>query len=63
MTLNFNIVVFTVVLDRRHDKTASTGAFELLYQQRYVHEPHLSDPSLAISGKRIPKPGRSRPDR
>ena len=49
----------SVVLDRRHDKTAPTGAFELLYQQRYVHEPHLSDLSLAISGKRIPRPGRN----
>ena len=46
-----------VVLDRKHDKTASTGAFELLYQQRYVHDPPPIDLSLAVSGKKIKKTG------
>ena len=46
-----------VVLDRKQDKTANTGRFELLYQQRYVHDPPPIDLSLAISGKKIKKTG------
>ena len=45
----------TVVLDRRLDKNADTGAFQLLYRAPTLIEPVCNDASFMVQGKKIRK--------
>ncbi|ELT93313.1 hypothetical protein CAPTEDRAFT_177724 [Capitella teleta] len=45
-----------VVLDRRDDKQANTGCFEMIYRQSYINDPLPTDPGLTIHGRRVAKP-------
>jgi len=48
--------LYAVVLDRRTDKNASTGLFELAYRQSPVPVPPYVGVSLVVEGQLIKKP-------
>ncbi|KAK2165303.1 hypothetical protein LSH36_52g05018 [Paralvinella palmiformis] len=45
-----------VVIDRRNDKNAETGLFELSYKQPYVHVPPYIGINLTVEGTTVKKP-------
>lgn len=45
-----------VIVDRRHNRHANTGAFELIYKSVPVHAPHFHGLELKVEGSSVKKP-------
>ena len=52
------VLLSSVVLDRRKDKNADTGAFQLLYRATAaVSDPPYTEASFCVQGRRIKRKG------
>lgn len=47
------LVFYSVVLDRKLDRTCDVGQFELAYRAQTISDPPHTDPDMSVEGKRI----------